>query len=851
VYKKFFGLTDNPFNIVPDPHYLFSTSETEEAFAKLLFGIQSHKGLILLSGEVGTGKTILLKKLVDTLHGQSAATAFVFNPQLNPAEFFDYMLSDFGIAHNTSEKPRMMRILYQWLLERQRVLQTSVLIVDEAHDLSNEVLEEIRLLSNMETPSDKLLQIILSGQPEIEEKLARPELRRFRQRIALRHRTHAFSLAETSRYIAHRVRVAGGNPSQVFSSEAMTSAFEHSQGIPRIINLLCEHALISAYADQEKPVAAGRVEEAADQFGLCTFASPVKLPHDKALEGLEPASLSQVLVESAKAAGLAIPAPAQPLAPQRDAIMKSEELPAGPQKQEQTVSSDRQTGSESPAPVEAAERGIPLVVPILEPPVADNHNPSRVTTPPDSPFSSHQEYTRASEMRTTSAIRAEPAKMGTRKSPSRVTASQSPISEAPPSRVVRVPERVKNRFPSPPTASRAKPRTPAHSSSTRQRGPMPTPAGFGPRGADPDRGPDPEERPSNYLWAAAVVVTIGLVILGYFALRPNAHLSSRQRQANSLEDTAEAKSPASFPAPPMNPETSTAGAASQQPAATEPTSPAPDQSPGGKKTVQPEAPRARPPASPLSSPPKAVREASRQSQPQTPRPAATREEPPRTPSPVGRMLVTSDVPGATVSLDGRTEPDWKTPHTFVNLEPGFHVVSLSRQGYRQTDHRVSVEAGKLMIVEATLASTSGELVITTNPPGADVFIDGRAYGPSPVRAQVAPGEHAFSARLAGREPAEGTATVNDQAVVARELVLPLPAPQPPPPPALNVSVSTDPPKATVYADGAPKGSTPVSFHMTPGQHTLIIFASGFRPVRREIEVSESAVTTVHETLTSN
>ena len=242
MYKKFFNLNEDPFNVSPDPRFLYSTAEIQEAFAHVLSGIRHRKGLILLTGEVGTGKTILLKDLMDTLHGESTATAFVFNPILTPSEFFDYVLSDFGLAHDSKDNPRMLKVLFQWILERRNQGKNTVLIIDEAQDLHPDVLEEIRLLSNLETPSEKLLQIILSGQPEIETKLDQPQLRHLSQRIALRCRTHALTLADASNYVAHRLNVAGGDVWTIFTSEAVGSVYRFSQGIPRVINLLCQRS---------------------------------------------------------------------------------------------------------------------------------------------------------------------------------------------------------------------------------------------------------------------------------------------------------------------------------------------------------------------------------------------------------------------------------------------------------------------------------------------------------------------------------------------------------------------------------------------------------------------------------
>jgi type II secretory pathway predicted ATPase ExeA len=268
MYKNFFGLREAAFNMNPDPRFLFATRHSEEVLACLTYGIQNLKGFMLLTGEVGTGKTTLLNKLLEWLRPAHVATAFVFNSRLDPMQFLDFMMADFGISCESSEKSRILLRLNQWLLERYRAGQTAVLIVDEAQNLSPQALEEIRLLTNLETSSEKLLQIVLSGQPELDEKLKQPKLRQLRQRIALRCKTYPLTLEETFGYIAERIRIAGGNNQPIFSSEAVETIYRYAQGIPRVINLLCEHALISAYVDEQKPVLVSTIEPVAREFEL-------------------------------------------------------------------------------------------------------------------------------------------------------------------------------------------------------------------------------------------------------------------------------------------------------------------------------------------------------------------------------------------------------------------------------------------------------------------------------------------------------------------------------------------------------------------------------------------------------
>jgi putative secretion ATPase (PEP-CTERM system associated) len=268
MYKTFFGLRENPFNVNPDPRFLFRTQAIEESLASLAYGIRARKGFILLTGEVGTGKTTLLNKLLDWLHQQQIATAFIFNTHVKVSHLFDFILADFGIPCESREKSQMLMALSRWLLDRYRAGEAAVLVIDEAQNLSQRVLEEIRLLTNLETSTEKLLQIVLSGQPELEEKLRRPELRQLKQRITLRCKTMPLSLEETSGYVLERLRVAGANGEPIFSPEALEGIHRWSRGIPRVINLICEHALINAYAESTKPVPGRLISEVVREFQL-------------------------------------------------------------------------------------------------------------------------------------------------------------------------------------------------------------------------------------------------------------------------------------------------------------------------------------------------------------------------------------------------------------------------------------------------------------------------------------------------------------------------------------------------------------------------------------------------------
>ncbi len=270
MYKSFFGLKDNPFNVNPDPRYLFLTKEIEEALSGLMYGVQSRKGFITLTGEVGTGKTTLINRLVDWAHQQRIRTAFLFNSRMNTNQLFDFILAEFGISCESQTKSQQLMSLNQWLLDRYRAGETTVLIVDEAQNLTHAVLEEIRLLTNLETSTEKLLQIVLAGQQELEEKLKLPQLRQLRQRIMLRCKTSPLTKEQTNDYIVERLRIAGAGPGgqPIFSPLAIETTHLYSLGIPRVVNLLCEHSLINAYVEQQRPIQAKIIEDVAREFQL-------------------------------------------------------------------------------------------------------------------------------------------------------------------------------------------------------------------------------------------------------------------------------------------------------------------------------------------------------------------------------------------------------------------------------------------------------------------------------------------------------------------------------------------------------------------------------------------------------
>ena len=267
MYKSFFGLRALPFGASPDPRFLYMMPRIREALACLQYGIAARKGFVVMTGEVGTGKTTLLKTVLSSFTKDRVSTAFVFNPRLEVLDFLEFVLTDFGIPPKARTKSGMLLQLNRWLIDRFRDQELCAIVVDEAQNLSRELLEEIRLLTNLETSSEKLVQIVLSGQPELEEKLRDPSVRQLRQRISMWCRTYPLASDETHAYIDERLRIAG-TVELVFTLEAVQLVYRYSKGIPRLINLICDNALISAYVEQVKPIPARIVESVATEFGL-------------------------------------------------------------------------------------------------------------------------------------------------------------------------------------------------------------------------------------------------------------------------------------------------------------------------------------------------------------------------------------------------------------------------------------------------------------------------------------------------------------------------------------------------------------------------------------------------------
>jgi len=269
MYKHFYNLERNPFEITPDPSFLFATKKHNEALATLYYGVKRRRGFVVMTGEVGTGKTLLVRCLLQILSRANVAYAYVFNPRLSPMEFLQYIAGDFRLPTAGKSKSELLLDLSSYVIARFQKGLTTVLVVDEAHHLSIDVLEEVRLLTNLETPREKLLQILLVGQQELDEKLDSTDLRQLKQRIALRSHLGSLDLDETRGYVYRRLQLAGNtNPSELFPRETILELHQQSRGFPRLINTVCENALIHGYARQSRSITPEIITEIAVNFRL-------------------------------------------------------------------------------------------------------------------------------------------------------------------------------------------------------------------------------------------------------------------------------------------------------------------------------------------------------------------------------------------------------------------------------------------------------------------------------------------------------------------------------------------------------------------------------------------------------
>lgn len=266
MYKEFFGLKEKPFSVTSDPSFLFLSRVHKEAFSHLVYGIKERKGFLEITGEIGAGKTTLCRALLNQLD-RNTKSAFVFNSTLPELQLLQVILEDFGLVLEKRNKAAMLRQLNNFLIEELSKENNVILIIDEAQNLKPSVLEEIRMLSNLETEKEKLFQIILVGQPELKNKLNSPSLKQLRQRIGVRFHITPLEKDEMAKYIYHRLRIAGAKDGEIrFTEDAIDCIYRYSGGIPRLINMVCDKSLLAAYVMETKEINLPTVERSIQEL---------------------------------------------------------------------------------------------------------------------------------------------------------------------------------------------------------------------------------------------------------------------------------------------------------------------------------------------------------------------------------------------------------------------------------------------------------------------------------------------------------------------------------------------------------------------------------------------------------
>lgn len=321
MYESFYGLRERPFELLPNPRFLFLTSRQREALSNLQYGLTAARGLTVLIGEAGTGKTTLLHAAISDLRDSTVKYVLLSNPTLTRTEFYEFLARTFGLSMQAGvSKTQFLFELRRELQERHLAGVLTALIIDEAQSVPYELLEEIRLLSNVETPTVKLLNVVLAGQPELADRLNETSLRQLKQRISLRCRLTAMDLPETAAYIAGRIRIAGGRPEQIFTRESISAVYAASKGLPRTVNVVCDNALIGGFAAQVKPINAAFVEDVCRDFDITrSVDAPAALEsqgaaEDRRLALPEPALAAVAApVAAAGEADTAYSEPAQPM----------------------------------------------------------------------------------------------------------------------------------------------------------------------------------------------------------------------------------------------------------------------------------------------------------------------------------------------------------------------------------------------------------------------------------------------------------------------------------------------------------------------------------------------------------
>jgi general secretion pathway protein A len=266
MYLKYYKLKEYPFNITPDPRFIYFAAHHKDAFDHLMYGILSRKGFIELTGEVGSGKTTLCRAVLAALNEHDVETALILNPTLTETQLLRAILNDFGLEVRGRDRLAYIERLNAFLLKKNKEGTNVALFIDEAQDLSPQVMEQVRLLSNLETDQHKLIQMVMCGQPELKARLGRPELRQLRQRITVRYHIPPLSAEDTGAYIRHRLFIAGAEDPSLFKADAVNQVYRYSKGSPRMINAVCDNALLAGYVEDQRTINARCVKRAISQL---------------------------------------------------------------------------------------------------------------------------------------------------------------------------------------------------------------------------------------------------------------------------------------------------------------------------------------------------------------------------------------------------------------------------------------------------------------------------------------------------------------------------------------------------------------------------------------------------------
>lgn len=306
MYAQYYGLRELPFELTPNPRYLYLAPQHREALANLQYGLSTAKAVTVLIGEAGTGKTTLIRTALESESCRHTRCVYLTNPSLTRAEFIETLARGFGLGPDAAiSKATLLAKLEGALRARRDQGEITALVVDEAHRLSDELLEEVRLLANIETTTEKLLPLVLAGQSELADRLNEPGLRQLKQRVAVRCEIPTFVLSETAAYMAHRIRTAGGEAARLFTREAVTLIHEHSHGIPRTISVMCDNALLTGFALGHQPVGRAIVLEVTRDFDLEATTPPRTLPSPgpTSILGTVPSAVAEPVAAQSRGTG--------------------------------------------------------------------------------------------------------------------------------------------------------------------------------------------------------------------------------------------------------------------------------------------------------------------------------------------------------------------------------------------------------------------------------------------------------------------------------------------------------------------------------------------------------------------